>query len=135
MPTITADVYEAYQLICDRILSDADSPNVIIGPVLWRPSDPKDNHSKKVWYVLIGSHSKDGFRCAEIVVDTPELGDELRIDLGLTIPLWLKANNRKPGLIICVSSELAMAHACEHMWPSKRTTDLRKSVEAEQISP
>jgi hypothetical protein len=109
--------------IADWVLRDADSTHVVVGPVLWQPSD---GTAGKVWYFIVASSEAGrGFRCDQVVVPAGS-------------PDWMRSGviaalMRRPPLVVhSVDDELAMVRLCEMLWPGGRIAALRRQVEAER---
>jgi hypothetical protein len=110
--------------IAELALSNATSEHVVIGPIVWLPSD---GTSARLFYFTIASCDRGGFRLHKIVVaeDTAEQ-DQRDIVAALSC--------RQAVVVHLVDDELAMARLCEKLWPSPRITALRRAVEVEEES-
>jgi hypothetical protein len=111
----------------DYVLRGANDINVVVGPLLWQPSD---GIASKSWYFLIaGSEPGRGFRCDQIVIDASCHTQEQREACRMSFIAELA---RRPPLVIHnMGDEIAMARLCEALWPGDRITKIRKSTEAD----
>jgi hypothetical protein len=109
--------------IVDHALRGANDPNVVVGPLLWQPSDGTSN---KNWYfILATSEPKRGFRCDRVGLDA----DQREQQRGAVI---LELIQQRPPLIIHdMDDEVQMAPLCEILWPGERISGLRKRIEAD----
>lgn len=112
--------------IADGFMDNASEPQIVIGPVLWQPSD---GTVSRRWYLMIASSEKGrGFQLGEIAVPDSEIGNIFRSTL-FTAPV-----HRGPTIVHDCDDELHMARLCETLWPSERTRRLRANVEAKRLA-
>jgi hypothetical protein len=94
--------------------------HVVIGPLVWQPSDGK---AGKVWYfVLVLSYADKGLRI--IRLDADRKSDR-------TLMLRTMAQQKLPVTVHDMGDELEMAKLCEVIWPCERTSRIRATVQAE----
>jgi hypothetical protein len=107
----------------DHVLSEANDICVVVGPLLWQPSD---GTAAKIWYFIVAtSEAGRGFRCDQIT--TPD-GEADRT------AFLLELIRRRPIIVHDMGDEVSMARLCEALWPGDRITAIRKRVEADYAS-
>jgi hypothetical protein len=106
----------------DYILTLGVVDTVVVGPILWQPSDGLA--SKRFYFVIAAGGRKPKFLLHGIDVPEDE-ADSVRAQL-------IAALMRPSFTIHVVDDELAMARICEQIWPCERSRGLRKSVERER---
>jgi hypothetical protein len=108
--------------IAANVLRGADNPRVVVGPVVWQPSD--GSNSRRWYFVIATSGDGCGFRCDRIDIDGahPE-GERARVLLGFA---------GRPAVLHVMYDELDMAKLCEKLWPGDRITALRRAIEADR---
>ena len=108
-------------IVC-HVLVVATDPLVVVGPLVWRPSD---GTCPKRWYFIVCTGRADGVHFTSITLD-PESPEEDRAAVISAIALSHSAR-----VIHVMGNELDAARLTEAIWPCARTTRLRKAVEAE----
>jgi hypothetical protein len=111
--------------VVDYVLRDANDINVVVGPLLWQPSD---GVASKRWYFTIAtSEESTGFRCDQVMVagDDPEQRERMRL------AVFADLVRHRPLIIHDMGDEVAMARMCELLWPGPRIAALRREVEDE----
>jgi hypothetical protein len=117
--TITTHHHNSLDEMVDAVRQTVtEDLQVVVGPALWQPSDGK---RAKTWYFIIATGG-DGFCCHRVAIT----GDNFRQRFLFALI------QRKPLVIHDVDDELHMARLCAMLWPSPRTRELRKAVEAEK---
>ena len=99
----------------------------MLGPVVWQIPAGND---RRQWYFVVGSGGPDGFRCDQIAFEDEDLATKIRAAIQLR--MW---QLEKPIVVHDFEDELEMAKWCENIWPSVKTTDIRRSIEAERKTP
>jgi hypothetical protein len=110
----------------EHMLKDAIMPHVVVGPLVWQPSD---GQSPKRWYFMISSCGPRGFRCDKVDI-SPDFDENERKQLRGNVMLALIA--RPPVVIHDVDDELSAARICEVLWPGERITAIRKAIEKDR---
>lgn len=112
------------QKAADHVLRGANDINVVVGPLVWKPSD---GTVSKIWYFTVAtSEKRRGFRCDQITIGDGIQRDEARRNFLLAL------TRRKALVAHDTDDELYMAKLCEALWPGERITRLRKQIEAER---
>lgn len=116
-------IRSSFDEVADWVLRNTDSAHVVVGPVLWQPSD---GAAGKVWYFIVASSGMGrGFRCDQVVV----LADSRDWARSGVIAALMQ---RAPLVVHSIDDELAMVRLCEMLWPGGRIAALRQQVEAER---
>jgi hypothetical protein len=108
--------------IVDYVLKGSNDINVVVGPLLWQPSDGVGG--SKRWYFVIATSDERGFRCDMVNVDAQER-EQMRMEVMAELV------QRRPLIIHDMGDEVEMARWCEVLWPGKRIAAVRKQVEAD----
>jgi hypothetical protein len=117
---------DTMQQAADHVLRGSNDINVVVGPLVWKPSDGK---ASKAWYFTVAtSEKRRGFRCDQITIGDGIQRDEARQSFLLAL------TRRKALVAHDTDDELYMAKLCEALWPGERITRLRKHIEAERIA-
>lgn len=107
--------------VVDYLLRDSDDQTVVVGPVVWQPSD---GLSSRRWYFTVAtSEAGRGFRCDSIAGGEAERGCILA-----------ELARRGPLIVHLVDDELAMARLCAALWPGPRIAALVRQIEAERAA-
>jgi hypothetical protein len=108
--------------VAKLLLKGLNSPHVVVGPLLWQPSD---GAASKAWYFMVATFVADkGLRI--IRVDAHDEMDRLGVIAALA---------RRPPLVVhLMEDELDMAKLCEAIWPCERTSRMRANLEAEHVA-
>jgi hypothetical protein len=110
--------------IAEYLLSDITSPHIIIGPLVWQPSN---GITARRWYFTLARFTAEfGFDLFEVEVDSDDLLARSALKLAL---IQLR---QRPIILHDVDDELEMAKLCETLWPSERISHIRASIEAER---
>jgi hypothetical protein len=111
--------------IVDLALRGSSDNQVVIGPLVWQPSD---GAASKVWYfVMSTSEPGRGWRCDQIRIPPGCEGERELYRSKLLIEFA-----RKPGTVIHdVGDEVYAARLCEALWPGERISRVRKQIEAD----
>jgi hypothetical protein len=118
-------IAEAAKQATDNALSGANDIHVVLGPIVWRPSDGTSKH----WYFIIATSEADrGFRCDQVGGNDRETVKEVRA--GVLVELI----QHRPLVIHDTDDELYMARLCEGLWPGKRIAKIRQQLEAERAA-
>ncbi|NVO13522.1 MAG: hypothetical protein HXX10_05740 [Rhodoplanes sp.] len=109
------------------LIASTDSPHLVVGPLVWRPSD---GTRARVWHFDIFS-SEAGHGCrADIVhveADTEQEAVAARAEI-----LGAFARSRPPLAVHDVkSSEIDAVRLSEELWPGEQISGLRAAVEAD----
>jgi hypothetical protein len=102
----------------------AADPTIVIGPILWQPSDGR---FARDWYFFIATCGPDGFQCDKVSAS----GDKAICEEMRDTVLFMLTQSKPPTVIHDTDDELYMTKICEALWPGERITRLRKAVEAE----
>jgi hypothetical protein len=107
-------------MIESTLFKNLASPNIVMGPLVWQPSDGKTG---KVWYfILVLSYADKGLRIVRLDADR-------KSDRALM--LRTMAKQKLPVTVYDMGDELEMVRLCETIWPCARTSRIRATVEAE----
>jgi hypothetical protein len=103
-----------------------DDLHVVVGPLCWQPSD---GTNAKMWYFIVATADKQRrFHCDQLIgPDEIEAAKLIRTAVMLAL-----SRPPSPLVIHDMDDELQMARLCEVLWPGKRISKLRASVEAER---
>ena len=117
------------QEFANHVLRGSNDINVVVGPLVWQPSDGK---ASKSWYFAVATAEKRrGFRCDQITIGDGIQRDEARMSFLLALT---RHKDRKALVVHDTDDELYMAKLCEALWPGERITRLRKQIEAERTA-
>jgi hypothetical protein len=107
----------------DFVLRGTDDTNVVVSPVVWRPS----TKSGREWYfVVAASEPGRGFRCDMFLGPNKETATSSRS------ALFAAFLEKGPLVVHDMDDELAWARLCETLWPGERITGIRKQIEADR---
>jgi hypothetical protein len=108
--------------IVDYVLRGSNDINVVVGPLLWQPSDGVSG--AKRWYFIVATSDERGWRCDMVNVEEDEREwMRMRVMAALV--------ERRPLVIHDMGDEVEMARLCEVLWPGPRIAAVRKQVEAD----
>jgi hypothetical protein len=105
--------------VADYLLEKSGDRQVVVGPLVWQPSDGK---ASRMWYVIACTGDEVRQFCCDQVILPDEDG---RKDI-------IAALARSGVVIHDMDDELDMLRWCEAIWPGERVTSLRKIVEADR---
>jgi hypothetical protein len=119
---------DAYADIASYLVNEsADKPpQLMFGPVTWRPSD---GATAKVWSFIVGTGNADKHALFHRIEVCDGLDpDETRAKVQLALVA------HRPCVMIDFDDELRFVQACESLWPCEKATRIRKTIEAERAS-
>ena len=98
------------------------SPSVLVGPVVWRIDKGED---LRWWYFGFAITKYRGFYSGLIQSREQDALETIRIELVAALSHLRKVTH-------LFNDELDMAKMAEAIWPSAKTTDLRRALERER---
>jgi hypothetical protein len=102
----------------DFLLSESRDQTVVVGPLVWQPSD---GTAAKEWYFITATGGRRGWLCHRTNTD----------DAGRTA-IILELCRRRGVVINVCDDELQAARLCEALWPGRRITRIRKQIERDR---
>lgn len=105
--------------IVDRFMSKIGDGQIVIGPLVWQPSDGKN---ARVEYFIAAGSDANGFWSEMVTVIDDD--DRALILAGLT--------QGKPIMLHLADDELEMARLCERLWPCEKTRNILEGIEKER---
>jgi hypothetical protein len=113
--------------VADYVLRDVVERVVVVGPLVWQPSDGRFS---KLWYFIVSTCGPGGFRADQVdldgVADDAAEREQVR-------SRFMQALVRSGSCVIHdVGDELDAARLCEQLWPGPKIAQLRKVIEAER---
>jgi hypothetical protein len=113
--TLTADG------IADVVLSKSADKHVLVGPLVYQPSD---GTTAKAWYVIVCTGDKrKQFHCDQIFCPDAATREALIVAL------------LRPGILVQdMSDELEMARWGEAIWPGEKPTRISERLERERAA-
>jgi hypothetical protein len=112
----------AFEQIASHVLAGTNDMHVVIGPLLWQPSDGTE--AKRWYFIIATSEAGRGFRCDKIEVKTDER-EQMRASVIFALV------RRRPIVIHDMGDEVSMARLCETLWPGPRIAQIRQQIEAD----
>jgi hypothetical protein len=97
----------------DHVLRGADDVHVVVGPLLWRPTD---GTRARYWYVVVATSERGrGFRCDQVIIpeDDRAIGEARRVEFLMVLM------TRRPLVIHDCGDEVQMVRLCEVLWPNR----------------
>lgn len=111
--------------LASSILDGAVGDHVVLGPIVWQPSDGKTG---KRWYFTVAVCGPDG--CC---LDTIDAGGDEQLTVQMRMALKSAFYAHRPIVVHDTHDELYMTKLCETLWPGDRITQIRENVERERV--